>query len=108
MLLVEIRRREVPLNKLDERAMENFQTFSSMNAQIVLNSPFERNRLKVSVPAAVDIILLYGIFLWINSMIPIGIVASVLTMDYILQNYLLHKYLVLDYLLKFEMSSSFL
>ena len=64
----------------------------------MLNSLLETEGIECSVSAAVATTLLYGSFLWKDSLSPSGFAASVLTSEGVLRSDTLHEGMVLDFL----------
>lgn len=56
------------------------------------------------ISSALSTILMYGSFLWSNSITPSGLAALVILMEDIISNDMLHEGIVLDYLTKHESS----
>ena len=73
ILLVESISGEATPKKLNENAVVFLLILSPFNAHIMLNSLFEENKLKVSVPPVVATLFLHGIFSWVNSFTPAGL-----------------------------------
>ena len=86
--------------------VEFFKCSNTLNAQVMLNSLFEVENIDCSVSAAVTNSLLYGSFLWKDSMSPSGFAASVLSTEGVLRSDTLYEGMILDYSTKFDISSA--
>jgi hypothetical protein len=106
MILVASSVGEVTCQDYDADATEFFKCSNNLNAQVMLNSLMEAEGIECSVSAAVTTTLLYGSFLWKNSLSPSGLAASVISSEGIFRTDTLHEGMVLDYATKFDMSAT--
>ena len=105
MILVAASSSDVTEIDYDADAVEFFKCSTPLHAQVMLNSLFESEGIECSVSPALATTLLYGSFLWRNSLSPAGLAASVLTSEGVLRNDTLQEGMVLDFATKFEMST---
>ena len=106
MILVASSVGEVINPDYDADAAEFFKCSNNLNAQVMLNSLLETEGIECSVSAAVTTSLLYGSFLWKNSLSPSGLAASVISTEGIFRTDILHEGMVLDYATRFDMSAA--
>ena len=106
MILVASSIGEVTELDYDADGAEFFKSSNTLNAQVLLNSLFETENIECSVSAAVATTLLYGSFLWKDTLSPSGFAASVLSSEGVLRLDTLHEGMILDYSTRFDISSS--
>ena len=106
MILVAASSSEVTEVDYDATAVEFFKCSTPLHAQVMLNSLFETEGIECSVSPALATTLLYGSFLWRNSLSQSGLAASVLTSEGLLRNDTLQEGMVLDFATKFDMSAA--
>ena len=107
MILVAVSTSEVTLLNYDAEGAEFFKCSNCLNANVLLNSLMEAEGIECSVSSAVTTALLYGSFLWKDTLSPSGFAASVLSSESnIFRSDTLHEGMVLDYSTKFEMSEA--
>jgi hypothetical protein len=104
MILVASSIGEVTAPDYDADATEFFKCPNNLNAQVMLNSLLEAEGIECSVSAAVTTSLLFGSFLWKNSLSPSGLAASVISSEGIFRTDTLHEGMILDYATRFDMS----
>jgi hypothetical protein len=90
----------------DAGAAEFFKCSNNLNAQVMLNSLLEAEDIECSVSSAVTATLLYGSFLWKDSLSPSGLAAAVNSSEGIFRSDTLHDRTVLDYATRFDMSAA--
>ena len=90
----------------DAEGAEFFKCSNILNAQVMLNSIFEAEGIDCSASSAFTSTLLFGSFLWKDSISPSGFAASVLSSEDFLRSDTLHEGMVLDYSTKFDMSET--
>ena len=105
MILVAASSSEVTEVDYDADAADFFKCSTPLHAQVMLNSLFETEGIECSISPALATTLLYGSFLWRNSLSPSGLAASVLTSEGVLRNDTLQEGMVLDFATKFDMSA---
>jgi hypothetical protein len=106
MILIASSISEVTVVDYDADASEFFKCSTNLNAQVMINSMFEAEGVECSISAAVTTTLLYGSFLWKNSLSPSGLAASVISSEGIFRSDTLHEGMILDYATRFDMSEA--
>ena len=106
MILVASSVGEVTVQDYDADGAAFFKCSNNLNAQVMLNSLLETACVECSVSSALTATLLYGSFLWKNSMSPSGFAGSVISTEGIFRKDTLHEGMILDHATKFEMSAS--
>ena len=106
MILVASSVGEVTVIDYDADASEFFKCSTNLNAQVMINSIFESEGVECSISAGVTTALLYGSFLWKNSLSPSGLAASVISSEGIFKSDTLHEGMILDYATRFDMSEA--
>ena len=106
MILVASSVGEVTIIDYDADASEFFKCSTNLNAQVMINSIFESEGVECSISAGVTTALLYGSFLWKNSLSPSGLAASVISSEGIFKSDTLHEGMILDYATRFDMSEA--
>ena len=104
MMLVATSVSEVTQLGYDADALEFFKCTNTVNAQVMLNSLLEAEGNDFSVSSATAATLLYGSFLWKNSLSQSGFAASVIASEVIYRSDTLHVGMFLDHATKFDMS----
>ena len=104
MMLVASSRGNVIPTTLNDDAIEFFSQSTSLLAQIHLNSYLESKDIECTVSTALATILMHGSFLWVNSVNPSGLSASVISSKDVINNDTLYDGIVLDYTTKHEIS----
>ena len=105
MILVASSVGEVTELDYSAEATEFFKCLSALHAQVLLNSQFEAEGVEISVSSAVVSSLMFGNFLWKDSLSPSGFASSVLTSEGIVRVNTLHEGMVLDLSTRFDISS---
>ena len=93
-------------SELNPKAMEFFSQPNTLNAQVLLNSLLQAERIDCSISSAMATSLLHGSFLWVNGITPSGFASSVILSEDIIQSDTLYAGLVLDYSTKHDMSTT--
>jgi hypothetical protein len=106
MILVASSVGEVTVVDYDADAVDFFKCSTNLNAQVMINSMFETEGVECSISAAVTTTLLYGSFLWKNSLSPSGLAASVISSEGIFRSDTLYEGMILDYATRFDMSEA--
>ena len=106
MILVASSVGEVTNPEYNADATEFFKCSNNLNAQVMLNSLLEAEGIECSVSAAVTATLLFGSFLWKNSLSPSGLAASVISTEGIFRTDTLHEGMILDHATRFDMSAA--
>ena len=106
MILVASSTSEVTLLDYDSEAREFFKCSNVLNAQVMINIIFESEGIDCSTSPAFTSTLLFGSFLWKDTLSPSGFAASVLSSENVLRDDTLHEGMILDYSTKFDMSES--
>lgn len=106
MILVASSTSNVTKVDYDAKGANFFKCLNVLNAQIMLNSIFETEKIDCSASSAVTSTLHFGSFLWKDSISPSGLAASVLASKDFLHSDILYEGMVLDYATKFEMSET--
>jgi hypothetical protein len=72
----------------------------------MLNSLIESENMDCSVSSAVTSTLMFGSFLWKDSVSPSGFASAVLSSENFIWSDTLHEGMILDYATKFDMSET--
>jgi hypothetical protein len=81
MILVASSVNEVTIQEYDAEGAAFFKCSNNLNAQVMLNSLLETAGVECSVSSAMTATLLFGSFLWKNSMSPSGFAGSVISSE---------------------------
>ena len=106
MILVASSVNKATIVELNLQTAEFFKSQNILHANIMLNSHLEMEQIDCSISNAMTTSLLYGSFLWVNSVTPSDLACSVITTEDFMKNDMLYDGLVLDYSTKFEMSAA--
>jgi hypothetical protein len=96
---------EVTALDITSEANDFFKSSSILNAEILLNTIMETEKIDCTIPTSMATALLHGSFLWTNSITPSGLACSIILSDDTFKQNILHEGIVLDYSTKFEMSA---
>ena len=106
MILVASSVGEVTTLEYDAEGAEFFKSSSVLNGQVMLNSLMEAENIDCSISSAVTSTLMFGSFLWKDSVSPSGFASAVLSSENFIRSDTLHEGMILDYATKFDMSET--
>lgn len=106
LFLLALRVTDTTVDEINDLAKEFFKQNSFLNAQIFLNSIFEKENLDISVSSVLTSALLNGSIPWKDCLNPSGLDSSIISSDNIIKLNTSKDGLVFDYSTKHDISAA--